>query len=467
MQGPVGRRRFLTIGSSLAASATFASIGGGTAQSIDSPDDFHPAQNGFGFRNWTSEDTFADIALPEIPEETIADTVREEWREPVRVSFGLSIESFPDLLISVISRQIYTSVNQLSGTNGHCYGMVFAAQRYFEDPGTIPLDREIASDITHPAEPIDDPDHNPILDEIEWFHQRQFTDFHSWLGRRAAFRPDWIDYEEQLTDLTAVLDDFGTAGISLIDTSDYAQHQVLVYDYEESAAQTILYAYDPNRAAHRYRSESGLSRIVVDWTSDRASIVPYGRGYNHFVFNRFDRIVRVRAEEAGALDRFTAGVDEIRSVLFTVTLFLLASPTVSIVVVGPDGRPLVRDTATYMDTTNTEYDDIRYRYGAEPGVYRVALLGEDDGPYTLEAVAASIDGELLEERVTGDIGAGDVHRYEVTVPEEPADGGTIERVGSGDRNLSTWLAAAGGAGAVLAAGAGYRYATSRTTKPAP
>lgn len=419
---------------------------------------FQPTEDGFGFANWSTVDGGPAPSVPTIGEGDVVATIREEWREPVREHLGLGVERLPSTLVSAIAKQIYTSLNQLSGTNGHCYGMVFAAQRYHEEPATIPLNRSRASQFVQPDEPIGQPDVHPVLDEIEHFHRRQFTDFYAWLGRRAAFRPRWIDYPEQLRDLTATVNAFGTAGITLVDTDDNAQHQVLVHDYEASPGLVTLEVYDPNVPASRYPDRR--STVVLKVDGERPQMRPYGRGYDQFVFNRYDRIVRARAEERGPFDRLTVGPEDVRSTLFDLVLFLAASPTVSMVVVGPDGRALDRDLADFMDRSRSTYEAMRYRYGASPGTYRVVVLGEADGRYEIEAMAASIDGTLLEETIVDDLGVGEVHRYEVAVPETPGEAGDVERVADG-ASWSPWIAAAGGAAAAGAVALGHRTLRGR------
>lgn len=429
----------------------------------DTPRTFEPSTDAFGFRNWagaTSQQTGTGLDLDEVPEETIRDALVDRWDEPLRQTVGLSVEALSEGLLTVISRQIHTTVNQLSGTNGHCYGMVFSAQRYFERPETIPLDRMRASDLEHPAEPVDDPEYNPVLDEIEHFHRTQFLDFYSWLGRRATVRPSWINYENQLRDVRAVLEGFGTAGITLVDQTTRNQHQVLVYDVRDRSDAVDLLVYDPNREAVRYATQEPLS-ITVDTTGE-ATMEPYGR-YDDFVYNRFDRIVRARAEaELEPLERFEVTAEQVREAVFKPILVLVTSPAVSLSVVGPNGTRLERDRSPYMDTSRSNYDDMRYRYGTAPGEYHIGVFGEDDTEYTLRAHAADPDGDRLARTVEGQIQAGETHRYLATIPDGGGEG-TIERVDDG--GISPWIAGAAGAGVgAIGAGAYLQYRGGKAEK---
>lgn len=457
----MNRRQFLTgVSTSLVGSAIVPRSA--AAGPPSGPDEwFDPSQHGFGFRNWSTNGGTVEQSVGAIEEDTIREVILEDWGEPMRESVGLSIENLPEVLISLISRQIYTSANQLSGTNGHCYGIVFAAQRYYEEPDAIPLDRNAASEFTHPAEPLDDPTVHPVLDEIEWFHIRQFVDFYGWVGRRALFHPQWINYHSQLADIRATVDNYGTAGVSILNSADQILHQVLVYDYQEEGSVTTLFVYDPNRRADRYAQEGGLLTIEIDTGSDPPRMRPYGRGYDVLVFNRYDRIIRARAEGRAPEGTLATSEAELQDHLFSIALFLAASSAVSMVVVGPDGETVSRDRSAFMDTDRSAYQDMRYRYGAEPGVYRVVVVGDNHDDYEIQALAATATESILEDTVTGSISPGEVHQYEVTIPDTPGEPGHIERVRGADGGVDPRVAAGAGAAGTVAALGAYRYFADR------
>jgi hypothetical protein len=120
-------------------------------------------------------------------------------------------------------------------------------------------------------------------------------------------------------------------------------------------------------------------------------------------------------------------------------------------VVGPDDRPLGRDTATYMDRGRSAYARMRYRCGFAPGTYRVRVAGRRATDYTLAALVAD-DAPRLDAAASESIGAGEVHRYVATVPDDGA--GRLERASS---EPPAWLAALGGAGLGAAVAGGYAH----------
>lgn len=146
----------------------------------------------------------------------------------------------------------------------------------------------------------------------------------------------------------------------------------------------------------------------------------------------------------------------LRDVVFSLALFLVDSPSVSMTVVGPNDRPLRRDTATYMDRGRSAYSAMRYRYGFEPGTYRIKVVGTDATDYTLEALVSDHESTRLDDSVTRSIGAGEVHRYAADVPDSGT--GSLED----DEGVPSWLAALGGVGVAGAAASGYAYRHCRS-----
>lgn len=427
-------------------------------------DEFDPAVHGFGFRNWsTREAVFATHDHDAVDEAEVRRLLGRRWERPARRTLGVDVLGLSDALLAAITKQVYVSVNQLSGTNGHCYGMVFAAQQYYEDPGSVPLDRGTASEFDHPEAPVDDPETGPVARDVDHYHLTQFLDFRSWLGRRAMAWPSWIDYRRQLNRVTAAIDEFGTAGLTVFDSGNRASHQVLAYDYRRTADATRLFVYDPNYPAGRYARSADPPAVVVDTSGSRPAVRPYGNGYDEFVFDRRGRASGTRpdggadqssrADQSGRADPVVGPPDDGNpESLFDLALFLVDSPDVALTVVGPDGRAVGRDTATYSDRSRTAYARMRYRYGFAPGRYDVRVVGEADAEYALRAVVADAEGPRLDVRRTRTIEAGEVHRYAAAVPE--AGTGSLDRL-TGGRSWRGTLGAVGlGAGvAGVAAGA--------------
>ena len=415
-------------------------------------DAFRPSVHGFGFRNWsTAVPTFPEHVHESVAEEDVRRGVGREWRGALEGALALDASGLSSAVIDAIAKQVYVSLNQRSATNGHCYGMTFVAQRYFERPEEVPFGRATASELTHPAEPVEDPSVAPVGREVDYFQNRQFLDPYAWLGRRVMAYPAWIDYGAQLSVLRSVVEAYGTAGVTLLDTATGASHQILVHDVRDGPSGFSLAFYDPNRPAAEYEN-APPARIDLDRTDDGYVVRPYGRGFDAFVYNRYDRAIAARGD-TDPLEHVDGSAVHVRRRLTSLALFLVDSPAVHLAVLGPDGRPVRRDRSPFMDRRHTEYHSMRYRYGPPPGRYRVVLTGEAATEYALLVKVASPDGEVVATEVTDSIGAGEVHAYTATVPESGTSG-TLER--DRDGAVPHWLL--GGAGiAVGAAGAVYAF----------
>ena len=218
-------------------------------QDIDPPEEkgFTPEQHAFGFRNWgagngISFDTQHDH---ERISETEAAAVVERWQAqvPALNASGERAES--------IARNVYEGVNGRSGTNGHCFGMIYAAQQYHRDPDSIPVPATRASDIPKPTG-----EYAPVGDDIDRYHNEQFLDFDCWwtgpllrLPRELA--P--IDYGVQQSRIQTAIDEGETIGLGLGNSLQDAIHVVLAYDYEPTTDGIRVAVYDPNYRASDFR----------------------------------------------------------------------------------------------------------------------------------------------------------------------------------------------------------------------
>jgi hypothetical protein len=416
-------------------------------------DRFDPDTHGFGFRNWSSRDQYFE-APPAPSPAAVRERVASDWSDQSGTLFGAETTGLPEPTIAAVAAALRTAVVQRAGTNGHCYGMVLAAQRYFEDPERIPVDRPTASDIELPTVPVGEPS-APVYEEILQLQAAQFLRFRAWLGRRAMLYPDRIDVGQVLRDLRSVVGTFGTAAITLFDESLYG-HQVLVYDVADDGDGTTLAVYDPNRPATAYRGSTATVRFERD--GDGVSMVPYQQ-YTHALFNRYDRIERAaNRERATPLDHVTADRSTLRESLFPFVLVRVDSPDVSLAVVGPDGAELDRLRGRYADRSRGEYARVRSRYGAAPGRYCVCVFGDRTAAYEMAVDAVDADGAVLREKRTATVEAAERHDYDVEIPERGA--GTLRR-SKRDRLRAALTGGAGVVGGVAVGAAGYRAVKRR------
>ncbi|MFC6725786.1 hypothetical protein ACFQE1_15705, partial [Halobium palmae] len=281
----------------------------GDAGDAELPDDsagFDPAVHGFDFRNWSTADPYFPTHDHErVSEAEIRRTLGRTWGAVLERLFGLSFASLPEALLSAVAEQLYVSANQFAAANGHCFGMSYAAQRYFEHPEEVPLGREHASRFGHPEAPSRDDSRDPVAQDIDVYQTAQLLDPYAFVGRRDLLSPRTIDYEQQLAAVRAAVDAFGTASISLMNSRTHAAHEALVYDYVREEGATRLSLYDPNFRAGFYRNDRWRERLslrvdpggsppVRRYTAG-SRLDPRGTsGYDSFVYNRWGRLVSAR-----------------------------------------------------------------------------------------------------------------------------------------------------------------------------
>lgn len=298
-------RRELLCGLSLPAGIVIAS--GATRELRSSSSQrrsgFDPTVNGFGFDNYST-----GLESPNPSEVVSEDDVRVALtahgsealqHRPLASSANVDV---PEVAVRTIVGQLYANAARLFGTKGHCYGMVSAAQWYFEEPEALPLDRDSASEIEDVNDPLESASWTPVRDDVERLHRIQFLDPESWLERRALLRPEWIDYRSQERELRAAIDTYGSAGVTLTSDNVLRGHYVLLYDYEVNETDVVFAVYDPNDGADEYAA--GESHLIGIDTGDYEPLLgTYEGAYDRFLFNRNDRAVRARARERARANR--------------------------------------------------------------------------------------------------------------------------------------------------------------------
>ncbi|MDS0299845.1 hypothetical protein NDI76_13940 [Halogeometricum sp. S1BR25-6] len=410
----MGRRRFLA---SVGAGAVGLAAAPGVA-AADPREGFDPSVHGFGFRNWRgSERAYPGHDHRRLADEEVRECVRLDWQGPFADLFGTPVARLPDALVGLVASQIRVAAAQLSSTDGHCYGMTFAAQEFFEDPNALPDSVEHAAELRTPEVPRGEG--GTVGTRIDEYQSTQLLDVHSWLGRRRMLRPQKIDHAAELAALTATVDAFGTAGVTLVDTATRLSHQVLVYDYAERGDATLLDVYNPNVPAKSYRPRY-RRRLKVVPNADRP--LANHAEFDSLVFNRWDRAIRADADVT-APRRTDDG--DFSHLLERAVRFTVSSPNVGLSVVAPDGTAVGRNRAEMMDRSRGDVYGTRYRYDAPAGDYRVSVVGKRAATYELTAEAAGLDGSLLDDAVTAHIAPGEVREYVASVPESAEEEGAL------------------------------------------
>ncbi|MDQ2053008.1 hypothetical protein [Halobellus sp. H-GB7] len=440
----VTRRDFLA---GLTAPVAAGAIPGITrAQSESDAGGFTPIEHGYGFRNWGVKDQYFD-SPPAPTQAKIRERIRTKWVEQARAVLGLDVGALSRAMVSAVATQLRAAVVQRAGTNGHCYGMALTAQRYFERPETIPVNRRRASEIEVPTVPVDEPI-APVYDEIVQRQADQYLRFRAFLARQAILYRDWIDTEAILRDVGNVIERFGTATLILFNNT-LLSHQVLAYGFEDRGDSVVVPIYDPNLPASAYRRRS--PRLEFERDGESVSMHQYGQ-YTGMLFSRYDRIEDAADRTAPTpMDHVTVDQRRVRESLFPFTLVVATSEDVDLTVVGPGGSQIGRIRGVYTDRSRGEYGRVRSQHGAEPGTYRISVFGTADTEYELTAMVTDADGASVNAARTETIRTGDEHEYDLEVTQEGAGG--LRRVRT-DRNLPA-LVGTGVAG-VAAGAVGYR-----------
>jgi len=406
MDRPVTRREFVAGLGSLGALALGTNRGTLAAQA-EAPG-FRPAEHGYGFRNWGPRTQYFETPQPS-PADAVRDTIRKQWQAQAEAVLGLDTMQFPEAVVDLISAQLRTGLSQQAGTNGHCYGMVLTAQEYYERPETMPIDRRVASEITHPTAPVDSPD-APVYTRIVERQASQYLRFRAWLGRRALFKPDWIDLEQVVSDIESRVAGAGTASLILYNESNFT-HQVLAYGFEDDGDTITIPVYDPNRPAEAYKQDPLALRLTRE--NGSLSMTPY-KGYTGVLFNRYDQIEQWRDREAASpLNHWTVGLERVLEALFPAALVLTDTDAVNLTTCGADDSEVARQRGTFMDRTRGPYARVRSLYGRAPESCTVTVSGAEPADYELTTLVADRDGSVVESARTASIDAGENHRYNI------------------------------------------------------
>lgn len=429
----VSRRTFLQ-------AATGVSLGAvaGRAGASEAPRSFDPTVHGFDFSNWAPGDgRYPEHEHDDVTPTGVEQLIKKRWKTPFSEALGVQVDALPESLLAAIAKQLYVSAVQASAANGHCWGIGYTAQRYFEHPEEVPAGRETASEFDHPMAPLSQPNSNPVSTDIDDYQLFQVLDADAWIGRRGILNPGWIRLDKQVRNVTSAIEEFGTANITLVNPADRSSHIVLAYAVRDAGETTELDIYDPNIRASGY-SNGRTRTLTVRAGSDGPTMDPYG-DYRTFLYNDRQRIVMARGE-ASAAPAFSLGSAGLRDELLSVAVFLLQSEGARMTVVDPKGEPVRRDWAPFASRDRSRYDQMRYRYNPEAGRYHVVVTGRSDTEFTFSVHAADRDGELVREEHTGQLAAGETATFAVDIPETGTETGSFEPVES----LPDWLLTGGG-----------------------
>lgn len=407
------RRRFVE----LCGATSLGSLAGCLFGATDSPElnegpsdrRFEPTVHGFGFRNWgTASERHLSHDHDSISQEEIERVIHRDWGSYLSQQNWMALSDLPKALRETIVKQLYVSINQGSATDGHCFGMVNAAAEYFLNPDRIPSqDRHLDSIDAPIAE---------VGDTIDFHHNRQILDPHTWGAWMLLYGGFELEYEPQLSAIRGTIDRVGIAGLAVATWPRLKGHSVLAYDYRERRGELILEVYDPNWSAEAYQDRT--REIRFDTSGKRPRLASY---YDQ----QYSRVVYVGSKlRLPALVR--TGADVLARYLLGGILTVVVTSPVSLRVVDSMGTELRRDTADHTSSQPTEYSNIRYRYGKPSDEYTIHVSGTAGTQFTLEIDGASRRGSLIDREITDTFDQETTTReYRVTVPDLPAESPTV------------------------------------------
>jgi len=132
---------------------------------VESGPAFAPDTHGFGFQNWAESDSANGDFDPDHDHEGLdaawAEQAADSWAPDIN---DVSPVPVPDAAVTDFVAEVADDFTDGAFTTGHCYGMVFAAEDYFDAglPDGVPA--ASASEVPQPTG-----DYSAVGDDIDEF----------------------------------------------------------------------------------------------------------------------------------------------------------------------------------------------------------------------------------------------------------------------------------------------------------
>ncbi len=418
---------------------------GSSGESVGT-DAFEPVRHGFGFSNWEGDSgTDGDGAEFEyepgdVSQEDVQTAIDESWTT-----------ALSEAQKTIMTRIVYSWIGGNAATNGHCYGMTFSADEYFQDPPDLPAGVESASEIERPTGQFDD-----VGDRIRRLQTSQLLRAEPYWFALLGLRWGLANHRESLRLVTEAIDETGTAGLAL--DGEANPHQVLGHGYERRGDVTDVFIYDPAYRAEEHRNPAEIWTLSVERES--GDIRAIEDGYDSFLYHDPEM-------DATVLDDLIDGRDRVLDELSD-AIFLGLEATGGLEIDGPDDVLVDRPDAEYASPERAPYNDSVLVLGSLDEL-ELSVAGEDGEEFSLDVLGLR-DGDLVLDEAVSDVLDGvspnlqftvdDAGEFVIDAAEEVAEesSGVVEEPESNDgANLvdDNWrFVVAGGAGA---AGLGVAY----------
>jgi len=338
---------------------------------------FDPAIDGFGFPNWAGASGVSADGQPftyDPGEVTIRDVRRvvdDSWR--TALSRGER---------AIVTRIVYSWIGSNAATNGHCYGMAFAADDYFRDPSALPDGIEAPHEVPHPTD-----EYGTVGDRIRRTQTAQLVRLEAFWYTLLGLRWGLGDHRASLAAVTDAIDGRGTGALIL--NGEDGAHLVLGHDYERADGVTEVAVYDPNLAAGDYRAGDGWT-LAVD--SETGEVLEIADGYAEFLYHDREGTLSDVDDRIGDRDRVRNRLSD--------AVFLGLETGGALALDFPDDVLIDRPAAPYADFRTASYVDAAAVLGSLDEI-EFAVEEAPDEEYALEVLAVR-DGEtVLEEVVSG------------------------------------------------------------------
>jgi hypothetical protein len=386
-----------------------------TANVEDPPDTegFDPAMHGFGFPNWAG--TFGETVDGEQFEYDDDGLTREAIQAAMVEDWAIDGDS---LLWSILSRVFYGYLSSEAATNGHCYGMAFAAEEYFSTPSRLPDATDTASAVQKPTG-----EYASVGELIREYQTSQIISTAGPFVTNRALIDDSIDTTVAIEKLKTALDRAGTAGISLYSSTIDSIHDVLAYGYKEREDSVEVAVYDPNNPAvsgaeitspyaaseaagpsTSFEIDAVSGEMESGYENDLSDIVS-PITYDRWAFTRPGLSLDVTEEMTGDADQYLSP--------FRQGLFIGLNSPATLEIDAPAESRVVHPRVPGDASTDEGYHDFAFVMNSRPGAYSVTVTGTGSGEYTLDLYGIQGNEPVIDESVSGPTAADQVDRVDI------------------------------------------------------